>query len=115
MIKKIRDLIFYFDTFEDEIVLTKDRMAPPERYFIVYGGTNEGYKDTFAKGSNRLDYNYSSFDEWKREAYYFLEMNKFQTSSLYSRQYPMEKFIKILKDYGFKVINDEEVEVEEDD
>ena len=113
MIKKIRDLIFYFDTFNDEIVLTKDRIAPHERYFIIYGGTDGVYKDTFAKGDYRLDFAYSSFDEWKEKAYHFLETHKFQTSRLYSRQYPMKKFIEILKDYGFKVINDEEIEVEE--
>ena len=113
MIKKIRDLIFYYDTFKDEIVLTKDRYAAPERYFIVYGGTEGVYKDTFVKDDNRLDYNYSSFDERKMEAYSFLKKHHFEDSGLYSRQYPMEKFIELLKYYGFKVINDEEIEVEE--
>ena len=113
MIKKIRDLIFYYDTFKDEIVLTKDRYAAPERYFIVYGGTEGVYKDTFVKDDNGLDYAYTSFERWKMEVYSFLKKYHFEDSVLYVRKYPMKKFIELLKDYGFKVINDEEIEVEE--
>lgn len=114
MKKKIGDLTFYCDTFKEEIVLTKDRNAPPERYFIVYGGNDDIYIDTFAKGVYRLDYAYLSFSECRMNVGYFLEKNNFKNSRLYSRRFPMKKFIDLLKDYGFKVINDEEIEVEDE-
>lgn len=110
-----KKLNFYYDTFKDEIVLSKDKNSPPERYFIIYAGIDDIYKDTFVKGDHKLSYAYSSFDEWKEYSAYFLEQNNFTDSRLYSRQFPKKKFVELLKDYGFKVVNDEEIEIGEDD
>lgn len=115
MKKRIEELTFYYDTFAEEVVLTKDEFAAPERYFSLYGGSDACYRDTFVKGDKRLDFAYPSFEEWHRGLRWFLKENQFEDAVLNARKYPMKKFIEVLRHYGYKVTDDGKIEVRENE
>lgn len=108
MVKKIKDLKFYYDNFAREVVLKKDKSAPPERYFEM-GMTNldDMYQDTWVDGDEKLTISYTDFDlrylfsSWNELLRYHLSKNNFdlEHSRLEMRKYPKKKFLDIINDY----------------